>query len=151
MGLASTEVEDMGSPRDLLEGIGNAITGDAAQLEKICTADVEFEDSVQSAKGIPAVTEYLRSWSTAFPDATTSIGRVVAGDDQAVGEMLYRGTQTGPMATAQGAIPATGRTVELKGAAWITIRDGKIARFNGYYDTMTMMVQLGLMPAPATA
>jgi ketosteroid isomerase-like protein len=77
--------------------------------------------------------------------------KVVESGDQAVGEMTYRGTQTGPLVGPAGEIPPTGKSVELRGAAWITIRDGRIARFDGYYDTMSMMVQLGLMPAPATA
>jgi steroid delta-isomerase-like uncharacterized protein len=141
----------MGEPRELLESFGKAITGDSAALEKICTSDVDFRDSMQTVQGIPGLSQYLKSWSTAFPNAHVRIGNLVQSGDQAVGEMIYSGTHTGPMVGPQGEIPPTGRSVELHGAAWITIRDGKVARFNGYYDTMSMMVQLGLMPAPAVA
>ena len=139
----------MGDGKQLLERFGNAILGNG-ELEQIATPDVEYHDASANAKGIAEVEKYLQGWWTAFPDATVTVSNVVSEGDQAVGEMTYSGTQTGPMTGPAGEIPPTGRSVELKGAAWITIRDGKIARFNGYYDTMSMMVQLGLMPAPAS-
>jgi len=140
----------MGNARELLDTFGKAITG-SGDLERIFTTDAEFHDSMSHTTGIPDLERYLESWWKAFPDASISIGKVVESGDQAVGEMTYRGTQTGPLVGPAGEIPPTGKSVELRGAAWITIKDGKIARFDGYYDTMSMMVQLGLMPAPATA
>ncbi|MBV8528482.1 MAG: nuclear transport factor 2 family protein [Candidatus Dormibacteraeota bacterium] len=139
----------MGTPRELLDGFSAAIASSSADLAAVCTPDVEFRDSMAEVSGIAAVGEYLKAWWTAFPDATVSIDDIVTSGDQAVGRMLYRGTQTGPLVGPAGEIPATGKPVELRGAGWITIRDGKIARFDGYYDTMTMMVQLGVVPMPA--
>jgi steroid delta-isomerase-like uncharacterized protein len=139
----------MGEPRELLERFGKAITGSESALAEICTSDVEFNDSMSHVHGIAELAPYLKTWSDAFPDASVTIAKLVTSGDQAVGEMQYRGTHTGPMVGLQGTIPPTGKTVDLPGVAWITIRDGKIARFDGYYDTGSMMMQLGLIPAPA--
>jgi steroid delta-isomerase-like uncharacterized protein len=141
----------MASPQELLDGFGKAITGDKDIIGRVCAPDIEYWDSMTQTHGTAELAPYLQAWATAFPDATTTVTNIVESGDQAVGQMLYKGTHTGPLASPQGEIPATGKTVELHGAAWITIRDGKIAKFNGYYDTMTMMMQLGLVPAPATA
>lgn len=148
-GLAGAEAETMGSPQELLDGFGAGITNASTDLNAVCTPDIEYWDSMASVSGIQAVGEYLKAWSTAFPDATVTVDDVITSGDQAVGHMLYKGTQTGPLVGPAGEIPPTGKPVELKGAAWITIRDGKIARFQGFYDTMTMMVQLGVVPMPA--
>lgn len=136
----------MGQATELLQSFARVIGGDEGELQEICTSDIEFNDSMAKTKGIPEVRQYLTAWWTAFPNAESKVGNFVESGDQAVGEMLYTGTHTGPLAGPQGEIPPTGKSVELRGAAWITIRDGKVARFNGYYDTMSMMVQLGLMP-----
>jgi steroid delta-isomerase-like uncharacterized protein len=141
----------MGNARDLLEGFGRAIGGDVAELNRVASPDIEFKDSMQGARGIDELKPYLGTWATAFPDGRIQIKNVIESGDQAAGELVYRGTHTGPMTGPQGEIPPTGKSVELLGSGWITVRGGKIASFHGYFDTMAMMVQLGLMPAPAPA
>jgi ketosteroid isomerase-like protein len=54
-----------------------------------------------------------------------------------------RGTHTGPL----GPIPATGKSAEVVVCDIVEIRDGKIYREREYYDQLTMMQQLGVMPA----
>jgi predicted ester cyclase len=48
-------------------------------------------------------------------------------------------------------IPATGRTVEIKGMEYVEVRDGKIVVDNLYYDFMAAVAQLGLVPQGAAA
>jgi steroid delta-isomerase-like uncharacterized protein len=141
----------MGNARDLMEGFGRAITGDREELDRVCSPDIDFSDSMDKVHGIDALQRYLQVWTTAFPDAKIEITSVIESGDRAAGEIVYSGTHTGTMAGPQGDIPATGRTVQLPGCAWIEIKGGKIAAFRGYYDGVSMMAQLGLLPAPATA
>src|SRR3989442_3469135 len=103
----------MANARDLLEGFGRAITGNMAELERVCSPDIDFNDSMQHVKGAGAVEQYLQSWSTAFPDSRVEVSNVLEAGDQGAGEIVYRGTQTGPMAGPQGEIPPTGKSVEL--------------------------------------
>jgi predicted ester cyclase len=149
--MSGVEAHEMGNAKDLLEGIGRAIGGDTAELERVSSPDIEFTDSMQHVHGTEALRRYLQTWSTAFPDGRTELKNIVESGDQAAGELVYQGTQTGPMSGPQGEIPPTGKSVHILGSAWITHSAGKITSFRGYYDTMAMMVQLGLMPAPAPA
>jgi hypothetical protein len=50
--------------------------------------------------------------------------------------------------TPAGVIPPTGKTIALKFAEVFEIRDGKIRVMRAYWDTATLMQQLGLMPSP---
>jgi hypothetical protein len=70
-----------------------------------------------------------------------------ATEDQFVLEFTGRGTNTGPLHLPTGDIPATGRWAELRLCDVAQIRNGKIVSFHTYYDIMTMLQQLGLVPA----
>jgi predicted ester cyclase len=90
------------------------------------------------------VTEAL--WS-AFPDGIFSFaGRVLTGDAAAV-ELLFTGTNTGPLVTPNGEIPPTGKSVTIRSASIIRFRDGLIASEHAYTDQLDFMTQLGLMPS----
>ena len=52
---------------------------------------------------------------------------------------------TGPLQTPAGTIPATGKTLQLRFAEVFEMRDGKIKTTRAYWDTATLMRQLGLM------
>jgi SnoaL-like polyketide cyclase len=57
-----------------------------------------------------------------------------------------RGTHSGPFVTPAGTIPATGGSIELRFAELFEVSEGKIRQMHAYYDTATMMRQLGLLP-----
>jgi steroid delta-isomerase-like uncharacterized protein len=103
-------------------------------------------------EGPEGIRRDLEQWANAFPDGRVEITKVRVGDDWAVVEFTGRGTNTGPLATPAGEMPATGRRVELPFCDVLDIRDGKIFRGRSYFDMASMMRQLGLMPeVPAGA
>jgi ketosteroid isomerase-like protein len=53
------------------------------------------------------------------------------------------------MATPDGELPPTGRTVRSRFAAVATTRGDKIESVRLYLDSMAFMAQLGLAPEPA--
>ncbi len=61
-------------------------------------------------------------------------------------EHIVRFTHTGPLLTPVGAIVPTGQRVELQIADIYQMKDGKIGLLRAYYDTATMMRQIGLVP-----
>ena len=80
---------------------------------------------------------------TGFPDLHFDLVSVAAtSDTAAAAQWLMRGTNTGPMP----ACPATGQTIALPGADFIDYDPGagRIAKVVGYFDTATMVAQLGL-------
>ena len=70
-----------------------------------------------------------------------------ATEDHVVLEYTGRGTNTGPLHLPMGDVLATERQGELRICDVTQTRDGKIISYHTYYDTMTLLRQLGLVPA----
>ncbi len=78
-----------------------------------------------------------------FPDLHFDLVSVApTSDAAAAAQWLMQGTNTGPMPAG----PATGQTVALPGADFIDYDPAadRIAKVTGYFDTATMLRQLGL-------
>jgi steroid delta-isomerase-like uncharacterized protein len=87
-----------------------------------------------------------------FPDFYIFPSDMVAGDDWVFTRWRGGGTHTGaPLVTSYGDIPASGRSFEIEGMTWHSIRDGKIVEAIGQEDTIGMMMQLGVIASPASA
>ena len=71
--------------------------------------------------------------------------------DTAINEWTVSGTNTGPMETPEGTIPATGKRVSVSGSDALTVRDGLIRSQRAYYDQLAFMTQLGLVPEGAAS
>ena len=54
-------------------------------------------------------------------------------------------TFTGPLATDDGDVAATGASVDLRFADVSRVRDGVIVSYHTYYDQLGLLTQLGLM------
>jgi steroid delta-isomerase-like uncharacterized protein len=87
-----------------------------------------------------------RMWADAFPDGRVEIESLIDAGDRVVVEFVGRGTQTGPLVSPMGEIPPTGRKVELRLCDVYEFRNGKVQEQRTYFDTGSLMQQLGLMP-----
>ena len=83
-------------------------------------------------------------WADGFPDGAVTVDRVIASGDHVVVEYTGRGTHTGTLATSMGDIPATGRSMTLELCDVIEFKNGKVQSQRTYFDTGSMMAQLGL-------
>jgi steroid delta-isomerase-like uncharacterized protein len=88
--------------------------------------------------------QYNQSWYNGFPDGKITIDNMFASGDVVVVEFTGHGTHTGTLVTSMGEIPATGRSLTLKLCDVVEFKDGKIASQRTYFDTGSMMAQLGL-------
>ncbi len=88
-----------------------------------------------------------KGWRKAFPDLNVTVDMTVAQGDLVCVRWTARGTNTG---TGNG-IPATGKRVETSGTAIFRFVDGKIAEEWTAANSLGLMRQLGLLPAPGTA
>ena len=95
-------------------------------------------------EGPDGARRYASGWATGFPDGRITVDNVVAAGDTVVAEVTGRGTHTGTLETSMGAIPATGRSLTLKLCDVVEMKDGKIQTQRTYFDTGSMMAQLGL-------
>jgi steroid delta-isomerase-like uncharacterized protein len=85
----------------------------------------------------------LKGWHQAFSDITIVPEKLIAEDDLVAIYWIARGTNTG---TGNG-LPATGKKAELTGITIWRIVDGKIREEWSAFDQLSMMQQLGLLPA----
>jgi len=86
----------------------------------------------------------LRRLVTAFPDLTQEVQLLVDAGEYAFAEVVARGTHTGPLATPEGDIGPTGRTIEVPFSVVMHARDGLLVDGREYYDAATLLRQLGL-------
>ena len=85
----------------------------------------------------------LKGWHQAFSDITIVPEKLIAEGDLVTIYWIARGTNTG---TGNG-LPATGKKAELAGITIWRIVDGKIREEWSAFDQLSMMQQLGLLPA----
>jgi steroid delta-isomerase-like uncharacterized protein len=123
------------------------------QVAKMAADNVECVHVPFNAtfRGQDGYREFQQGWATAFPDARIEITRIIADDKGAVVEFTGRGTHTGPLSGPMGTIPATGRRGELALCDVLEIEQGKVRRVRSYFDSATLMRQLGLMPGEGTS
>jgi ketosteroid isomerase-like protein len=89
-----------------------------------------------------------QAFAAAVPGTRNTITRCVQdGDDFAV-EGYGRGTQTGPLQLPQGTILATGGQYEMQFCAFGRVGGDRISGVHIYFDMMSVMAQLGLVPGP---
>jgi predicted ester cyclase len=93
----------------------------------------------------------MQAWKQAFPDVKGTVDHAFADGNTVVLEVTWTGTQTGPLQGPGGAIPATGRQQTTR-TSWVLTFDGdRIKNSRHYFDMLSMLQQLAVLPAPAPA
>jgi steroid delta-isomerase-like uncharacterized protein len=85
----------------------------------------------------------LKGWHEALPDVSIMPEKLIAEDDLVTIYWIARGTNTG----SGNGLPATGKKAELAGITIWRIVDGKIKEEWSAFDQLSLMQQLGLLPA----
>jgi steroid delta-isomerase-like uncharacterized protein len=124
--------------------------GDWERFERTLAADVAYEETGtgRHVNGRPDYVELSRGWKTAFPDVVGEVRRVAATGDTVVQDVVWRGTHTGPLATASGEVPATGNHVEVDGCMWYDVGAGEVTRIRHFLDVLAILQQVGALPTP---
>ena len=102
-------------------------------------------------EGVAGSRAYNKMWADAFPDGKVTVNRVIASGDYAVVEFTGQGTHTGTLKTSMGDIPATGRSLTLQLCDVMEFKNGKVRSQKTYFDSGSMMAQLGLTSAQTTS
>ncbi|MEV6330075.1 nuclear transport factor 2 family protein [Streptomyces sp. NPDC051909] len=141
----------MGEARDVMDRLTEAVTH--SDLKTIAT--LYAEDAVAltpdegEIKGRDAIVEYWRTMTEAIPKATFTPRTQYETGDTAIDEGIFSGANTGPIQLPTGeTLPATGKTVNLRGTDLATVKDGRITDYRLYFDQMEFLDQLGLLPQP---
>jgi steroid delta-isomerase-like uncharacterized protein len=121
--------------------------GDWDRFRAAHTPDTVYQDpAVGRVEGADRVTEAVQGWKRAFPDANGTITNAFASSDSVTLEITWEGTQSGTLDTPQGAIPPSGRRVNVPAAQVLTLQDGKIKENRHYFDLLTLLQQIGAAP-----
>jgi predicted ester cyclase len=99
--------------------------------------------------GLEGLKDILRAMRAGFPDLVFAIQEQISEGDKVVSRFEWTGTHRGEFL----GIPATGRPVRVWGVVidrLVEGRDGKskIKETRIIMDTMGLMIQLGVVPAP---
>ena len=136
------------------EGVDTFNQADWGRTRDISAPDVVYLELATGTRvqGVDGFVEVSKGWRSAFPDAKGTVTSALASGDTAVIEITWEGTQKGDLRTPSGeTIPATGKKVTLPAVQIVRTSGGKIAETKHYFDLMSMMAQLGVVPAASSA
>ena len=88
--------------------------------------------------GIEATKNYYLNFLTGFSDQEFTILEVVGQGDRLVKHWNFKGTHTGDFF----GMPASGNKLNLSGTTMVTMKDGKIAKEQDFFEMMSMVNQL---------
>ena len=122
--------------------------GDWEQLRGLLSSDSSYHEfgTERAIEGPEQIIEAFKGWKTAFPDAAGAVTSSVASGHTAVLEVTWKGTHTGPLTTAAGTIPASGKSQETPAVIVYVFEGAKIKAGRHYFDAMTLLKQIGAEP-----
>ncbi len=88
---------------------------------------------------------FMAAFLDAFPGIQHRVASVVESGDRVSTELEITGVHTAPLIGAGGAIPPTGKGITLLASNTWVVRDGIIRSYHVYFDTASLMQQLGIM------
>jgi steroid delta-isomerase-like uncharacterized protein len=121
--------------------------GDIVALEELAVEDYLENDMLPGqGTGLAGLRDRVTMLKTAL-DSQFTIEDVIAEGDKVAVRWTNSGTHVGNFA----GIPATGKTFTIAGVDIHRMRDGKMAEHWHVVDQLTMLQQLGIIPAPEPA
>ena len=127
-----------------IQGLTDAVSAnDAAKAASFYATDGAMKHiGSPDESGRDAIAAGLTQFFTAFPGCKIGNKRILVGDHVAVDEWVFAGTNTGP---GFGGGPSTGKAVGVNGVSVFVFNDdGLIKEEHEYFDSPTMLAQLGL-------
>ena len=124
---------------------------DLAGRETLMTPDATFV-----MPGVPSLdpagsSAYSRVLLAAFPDGRHQVDVAVEDGDHVVLEGTWTGTHTETLAFPAGDVPATGARINLPFTMVMAFDGDKARSVHVYFDQLTFLGQLGLLPVPQAA
>jgi predicted ester cyclase len=116
-----------------------------AQPVSMCTDDFTFYVAGFAPMNLASTIEFAKIFFEGLPDLRHPLEEVIAEGSTVAFRCRYEGTHT---AEFMGAAP-TGNKVSFHGIGLMRVVDGKVSEFYVSPDRVSMMQQIGLMPADA--
>ena len=122
--------------------------GDWELLRGTLASDVRYEEfgTERKVEGPEKIVELFKGWKTAFPDAAGTVTSSVASGNKAALEVTWKGTTPVRSRPHKRTIPASGKLQETPGAVFYTFEGSKIKSSRQYFDSLTLLKQIGAQP-----
>ena len=96
-------------------------------------------------EGKEGATAFYGAFQKALPDINITVDDAISEGDKAAVRFTVRGTHQDELM----GVPATGNRVEVTGQSFFRFEDARVAERWQQLDAVTLLTQLGAMPAPA--
>ena len=104
-----------------------------------------YEVNGETSDGEGPVRDLLEELLTAFPDFHAEERKMHHSDDAVIAEARVTGTHDGLF----GGVPPTGRKVDYPLVAIFEFEQDRLVCEKVYFDTATILVQIGVLPDPS--
>lgn len=118
---------------------------DWQKLKEVLTPDVVYDEvgTQRRVVGPDQMIDVYRGWKQVAPDGHGAITKAFASGNSVTLEVIWTGTQMGPLAVSEPAVPPTGKQWVVPGAQVIHFEGEKIKELRQYFDMMTLLKQIG--------
>lgn len=114
-------------------------------LATVIAKDYVEHDPDQGQKpGLDGLKTQFQQYRATFPDLKMEAKEIQAEGDMVMARVVISGTMTGSM----GDTPPNGKKIEVEMFEQLRYKEGKVVERWGVFDSMKMMGQLGMLPAP---
>ncbi len=123
--------------------------GDWEMLKQVLAPGVVYDEVATQRRlvGIDQMIAVYQEWKQAAPDGCGAITKAFASGSSVTLEIVWTGTQTGPLAATAEPVPPSGRQWVVPGAQVILFEGDKIKELRQYFDMMTLLKHIGVGPA----
>ena len=119
--------------------------GRLEQADELVAVDfVELDPLPGQRQGREGLKEVIGMLRAAFPDMNWVVDETVASGDKVVTRFTWTGTHRGTFL----GVPATGRSVSVKGVVIDRLVEGRMTDSRILMDNLSLMQQLGVVPGP---
>jgi len=139
----ASEEEMRSAMQGLIEGLN---AHDTAQMSSYFTDDIVYDFVAQPPllNGTQEVAAFFEGLFQGVPDIHSTQTRILVADNIMVTEAVTAGTHLGELS----GIPPTGQSLQLTPLHIWEFEGNKVKRAAEYLDMASMLMQIGLMPAP---
>jgi steroid delta-isomerase-like uncharacterized protein len=139
-----TEEDLAAIAKELIEAFN---AGDRDRFKRNVRPDVIYDEvaSQRRMQGADAWVEAWEGWRKAFPDVRGTIAHTFVSGNMVVQEITWQGTQTGPLVTPRGSIPASGKPQTTRAAQVLSFSGDKVRECRNYFDMLHLLQQIGAM------
>lgn len=124
--------------------IGAWNSHDADKIASFFTDDCVYEDLAfgMVARGKKEIKDFIKVTFVWSPDLKFELKSFFSAGGRTATEWVMTGTHAGELP----GMPATGKSFSLRGVSISELREGKISRNTDYYNLVSFLQQVGLLP-----